>query len=184
MQRTSKVVALAAALAVFVATPLLAQAEALPADPMFAAAEDAAAYVRAMLTQAADQMSEEDYAFRPAPEVRTFGQLVGHVADSNYLFCSAAMSEESPVRGIETTLTARADLQKALADSFAYCDRAYADMTDAKAKTMVRLMGSQRPVLAVLLFRTHHIALHYGNAITYMRMRGMVPPSSQRMPGD
>lgn len=151
-------------------------------DPMIASVQDGASYVREMLTKAADQMSEEDYAFKPTPEVRSLGQLLAHVADANYGFCSAVKREKAPVSGVEKTKTTRDDIQKALSESFAYCDGAYADMTDAKAKTMVEFMGKARPALAVLNFRNYHSLLHYGNVITYMRLRGKVPPSTEPAP--
>lgn len=182
MHTTMHALRFAGLLAALATSPLPGQTEAASPDPMIGAAKDAAGYMRGMFTRAADQMSEEDYAFRPTPEVRSFGQLLAHVAESNYTFCAAARGEQSPVRDVEKTRTSRAEIQKVLAESFAYCDEAYASLTPARAAAMVQLMRQPRPVLAVLLFRTHHAALHYGNVITYMRLRGKVPPSSQQMP--
>jgi uncharacterized damage-inducible protein DinB len=125
-------------------------------------------------------MSEENYAFKPTPEVRSFGQLIGHVADSNYMICGAAAGEKPGAGGVEKTATTKVALQKALAESFAYCDKIYADMTDAKGMEMANFFGSQQPKLAVLAFNTSHDYEHYGNIVTYMRLKGMVPPSSQR----
>lgn len=182
MPRKTKTFGAAALLAALAATPLLAQAEPGQPDPLIASVQDAAGFVKDMFTKAAEQMSEEDYAFKPTPEVRSFGQLLAHVADSNYWFCSAAKGEKRPVGDVEKTKTTRADIQKALSESFAYCDGAYAPMTDAKAKTMIEFMGKPRPTLAVLIFRTHHTVEHYGNVVTYMRLRGKVPPSTQPQP--
>ena len=162
--------------------PLAAQAAATEPDPLIGSAADAAGFFKDMFTKAAEQMSEEDYAFKPTPEVRSFGQILAHVADSNYWFCASVKGEKPRADDLEKTKTTRADIQKALAESFAYCDGAYAGMTEAKAKTMLPFRGKPRPALALLLFRTHHAALHYGNVITYMRLRGKVPPSSQVEP--
>lgn len=185
MPKKTKTFGVAAILATLTlaAAPLPAQTEPAQPDPLIAAAVEAAGYVKDVLTKAAEQMSEEDYAFKPTPEVRSFGQLLAHVAGSNYWFCSTVKGEKQPVSGIEKTKTTKADIQKALADSFAYCDGAYAAMTDAKARTMIDFMGKPRPALAVLIFGTHHNIEHYGNVITYMRLRGKVPPSSQAQPG-
>ncbi|HVF59611.1 MAG TPA: DinB family protein [Thermoanaerobaculia bacterium] len=161
------------------ATPLPAQTEPGQPDPLIQSAVDASSYMKGVFTKSAEQMSEEDYAFKPTPEVRSFGQLLAHVADTNYSFCAAAKGEPQPVSGLEKSKTTRADIQKAVAESFTYCDGAYAGMTDAKARTMVQFGGKPRPALAILLFRTHHAALHYGNVVTYMRLRGKVPPTSQ-----
>jgi len=178
MMQTFGVAAMLATLTL-AATPLPAQTEPGQPDPLIKSAVDASGHFKGLFTKAAEQMSEEDYAFKPTPEVRSFGQLLAHVADTNYWFCAAAKGETQPVSGLEKSKTTRADIQKALAESFTYCDGAYADMTDAKARTMVEFMGEPRPALAVLFFRTHHAASHYGNAVTYMRLRGKVPPSSQ-----
>ncbi|HEX5760316.1 MAG TPA: DinB family protein [Thermoanaerobaculia bacterium] len=179
MPRKTKTYGIAAILATLAAAPLPAQTEPGQPDPLIGSAAEAAGYIKDVFTRAAEQMSEEDYAFKPTPEVRSFGQLLAHVADSNYWFCAAVKGEKPPASGLEKTKTTKADIQKALAESFAYCDGAYAAMTDAKARTMVEFMGKPRPALSILIFRTHHGALHYGNVVTYMRLRGKVPPTSQ-----
>ena len=169
----------AAVLTAVATTPLRAQAPTAPPDPMLASMQQAAVHVRGVFTTAAEQMSEEDYAFKPTPEVRSFGQLLAHVADSNYWFCSTATGETAPMSGIEKSRTTKAEIQAALAASFAYCEQAYAAMADdAKAKRMAPFMGTPRPALVILNFRTYHSLLHWGNAITYMRLRGKVPPST------
>lgn len=178
MSKTMKTIGIAAVLTALVATPLLAQTPDQP-DPMTASLQEAARHVRSVFTQAAEEMSEEDYAFKPTPEVRSFGQVLAHVADTNYWFCSTVNREMSPVSKIENTKTTRADIQTALTESFEYCEAAYAAMADtARAKTMVEFMGKPRPAMVVLNFRTYHSLLHWGNAITYMRLRGKVPPST------
>src|SRR5262249_41888879 len=137
---------------------------------------------RDYILRAADKVSEADYGFRPTDEVRTFGQIVGHIADDQYLFCSAALGEESPgPASVEKTQTTKAALIAGLKAAFAYCDSAYAGMTDAKGAEVVRFFGGM-PRLAALAFNTSHNAEHYGNMVTYMRLRHIVPPSSERPP--
>jgi len=75
---------------------------------------------------------------------------------------------------------AKADLQKALADSFAYCDKVYSIMSDAAGLQTVNFFGGQQTKLTVLSFVNNHGFEHYGNIVTYMRLKGMVPPSSQK----
>ncbi len=178
MPQTMTRLTIAAVLTTLAATPLPAQTEAVQPDALIDSFVDASAYVTAMFTQAAEQMSEEDYAFKPTPEVRTFGQILAHVADSNYVFCSRAKGEAPPAGDIETTKTTKAEIQKALSESLAYCDGVLAGMTDERASATAEFMGKARPVLAILMFRAHHSLLHYGNVITYMRLRGKVPPST------
>ena len=86
------------------------------------------------IVRAADKMPEENYGFKPTEDIRSFGQLVGHVADAQYGFCSGAVGEKSPAtESVEKTKTSKADLVQALKDAFAYCDKAYGGMTDANA---------------------------------------------------
>src|SRR5271170_2979179 len=90
---------------------------------------------------AAEKMPEQNYSFKPTPEVRSFGQLVGHVADAQYFFCSTATGEANPVKDIEKTKTSKADLVAALKDGVAYCNKAFDSMTDAKGSEMVKLFN-------------------------------------------
>lgn len=171
-----KVTAVALIAAALSVAPLGAQG----GDPMTKATKAAFDGVKGYITKAAEQMSEENFAFKATPDVRSFGQLIGHVADANYMICGAAAGEKPPAGGIEKSATTKAALQKGLAESFAYCDKIYAGMTDAKGTEMVSFFGNQQPKLAVLAFNTSHDYEHYGNIVTYMRLKGMVPPSSQR----
>ncbi len=178
MSSKTATIGIVAILATLAVMPLPAQAPSVRSDPGLMAAGQAAAMTKLWLTKAADQMSEADYAFRQTPEVRSFGQLLAHVADLNYHFCACGIGAQQPVPDVEKNSTARTDIQQAVSASFAYCEGVYADMTEAKARTMVKLMGSPMPALAVLIYRTHHLSLHYGNVVTYMRLRGRVPPST------
>ncbi len=134
---------------------------------------------RSNVVRAAEKMPEENYSFKPTPEVRSFGQILGHVADAQYLFCSAAFGETNPAPGIEKSKTSKADLVKALNDAFAYCDKAYSAMTDAHAADMVKFFGRDQAKLTVLAFNSAHNMEHYGNLVTYMRIKGLVPPTSE-----
>jgi uncharacterized damage-inducible protein DinB len=129
---------------------------------------------------AAEKMKAEDYDFAPTSGVRTFGQLVGHVADAQYLFCSAAGGETNPAPGIEKSKKTKDDLVAALKDAMAYCDKVYAATTDSNATQIVKFFGGERTRLNVLSFNTTHNYEHYGNMVTYMRMKGLVPPTSER----
>jgi uncharacterized damage-inducible protein DinB len=130
------------------------------------------------LIASAEQMPEEKYAFQPTQDVRTFGQLIGHVANASYFFCSSAIGEESPASTNLEEATSKADLVKGIKDAFTYCDKAY-QMEDAKAMEQIKFFGQDGSRLWVLNFNVAHNAEHYGNLVTYMRMNEMVPPSSQ-----
>jgi uncharacterized damage-inducible protein DinB len=132
------------------------------------------------VTAAAEQVPDSSYSYRPVPTVRTFGQLVAHIAGSQDMFCAQALGEQAHASDeIERTITEKAALVAALKASTAHCQKAYA-MTDADAmKRTVRTFAGERSALWALLYSTVHDNEHYGNIVTYMRMLGMVPPSSQ-----
>jgi hypothetical protein len=162
------------------------------ADPIVGSARVAYDEMKRYIVAAADEMPEKDYGSKPATipaadkqEIRTFGQIIGHVAQENFMFCASAQAQTAPAgtETIEKTRTSKADLQKALADSFSYCDRAWAGTTDRTAATpgkypdYIPLPAPTR--LGALVFNSSHDAEHYGNLVTYLRARGLVPPSSQ-----
>ena len=168
-------------------TLMLAMVVALGAAPLMAAESpitDATKGIfdglKGNLTKAAEQVSEADYAFKATPEVRSLGQILAHVADANFAMCSGVAGKNPMSESVEKTKTSKADIQKALVDSFAFCEKAYAGLTDASAADMVEFFGSKRPKLGVLEFVNNHNAQHYGNIVTYMRLKGLTPPSSQR----
>ncbi len=134
---------------------------------------------KAWVLGSAEKMPEENYSFKPTEAIRSFGQLVGHVADAQYLFCSVAIGEKNPAPKIEQTKTSKADLIAALKDSFAYCDKAYDSMTDAAAAQTVKFFGRDLPKPIVLSFNNMHVSEHYGNIVTYLRLKNIVPPSSE-----
>ena len=140
------------------------------------------ARLKTILISSAEKMPEENYSFKPAESVRSYGQLVGHVADAQYLFCSIALGEKNPAPKIEQTKTSKADLITALKEAEAYCDKAYDSMTDASGAQMVKLFGNDTPKLDVLTVNNMHNMEHYGNLVTYMRLKNIVPPSSEPRP--
>jgi uncharacterized damage-inducible protein DinB len=137
------------------------------------------ANARDNLLRAAEKMPEENYSFKPAESVRSFAQLVGHVADTQYLFCAAATGEKPDPTAIEKTRTAKADLIESLKAGFAYCDAAYDSLTDANAASPVKFGGNDWTRGGILNVNNTHDMEHYGNMATYLRMKGLVPPSSE-----
>jgi uncharacterized damage-inducible protein DinB len=171
-----KIYATFAALSMF-ALPLAAQ------NALTASHKGLFAIAKGNVVKAAEKMPEENYSFKATPDVRSFGQIVGHVADAQYLFCSAAMGEKNPSPGIEKSKTSKADLVQALKEAVGYCDKAFEAMTDAKAADTVKFFGRDTTRMAVLSFNTAHTMEHYGNIVTYMRLKGLVPPSSEGQRG-
>ena len=136
--------------------------------------------VKGILVRSAELMPEENYGFKPTESVRSFGQILGHVTDAQYTFCSRVLGETRPALKIEETKTSKADLIAALKAAGAYCDRAYDGMTDASAVERVKLMGGDPPKLGVLAVNNTHSIEHYGNLIVYLRMKNIVPPTSDQ----
>ncbi|MDR1990871.1 MAG: DinB family protein [Acidobacteriaceae bacterium] len=135
-------------------------------------------------TEMADKMSDADYAFKPgtAPELRNFGQLLGHLANAQYGSCAAMLGQPNPNQGhnLETELKTKAEFVKAMNDSFALCDRAFAALSEQNKDEMVAQGQGQISRGALLA----NVAIHgnemYGTASVYMRAKGLVPPSTER----
>jgi uncharacterized damage-inducible protein DinB len=163
----------------FATLPAIALPLAAQSNPLSAGEKTIYTIVKNNVTKAAAKMPEENYSFKATPDVRSFGQLVGHVADAQYMFCSAASGEKNPALGIEKSKTSKADLIQALNDAFAYCDKVYDGMTDAHAADIVKFFGQEQAKLTVLAFNNAHNDEHYGNMVTYMRLKGLIPPSSE-----
>lgn len=135
--------------------------------------------IKMVLLRSAEKVPEESYGFKPTEAVRSFGQIVGHVADAQYSFCSIVLGEKNPALKIEETKTTKADLIAALKAAFAYCDKAYDGMTDSSGAQIVKLFGNDTPKLSVLTVNQMHNMEHYGNLVTYMRLKNIVPPTSE-----
>jgi uncharacterized damage-inducible protein DinB len=135
--------------------------------------------IKGTLLKAADEMSDADYSFKASPMERTYGAIVGHIADMQFGLCGNAKGEQKK-SDAEKTKTTKADLVAALKESFDYCDGAYDSLTDADAATMVTLFGPRKATkLAVLNFNIAHDNEMYGQMVVYLRIKGLVPPSSQ-----
>jgi uncharacterized damage-inducible protein DinB len=135
--------------------------------------------VRNNVMKSAEKMPEEHYGFQPTPEVRTFGQLVGHLADAANNYCAASLGAPNPNPGIEKSKSSKADLVAALTAALEFCDGAY-KVNDAQALEIVKYRNQERSRLSLLVYNSFHLNLHYGNAVTYMRLKGITPPSSER----
>ncbi len=146
------------------------------ANPLSNEVREAYQKVRGYILASAEKMPEENYTFRPAPRVRTFGEIVGHVAQEQYLFFCGPVKGEHKAADIEKTLHTKRELVAALQDSFAYCDAVYDHMTDAEAVEKVEGGGTK---LRLLWQNVLHDGEHYGNIVTYMRIKGLVPPSTE-----
>jgi uncharacterized damage-inducible protein DinB len=135
-----------------------------------------------MLLLSAVKMPEEFYGFKPTDADPGFGQMLAEVANWQYGNCSAVLGEKNPKPKIDATKTSKADLIAALKDAFAYCGQAYDGMTDESAAQLVTFSGPMGPVPTpkqqLLNINMGLNSLHYGNLMIYMRLKNIVPPSS------
>ena len=136
-----------------------------------------------IVTRALEKMPDEHFNFRPTPEVRTFAEVAGHIADGNFLLCRAAHENKFEImREHEHRPGTKADLLAAFKRSLEYCDAAFDATTDANGTTAVKVGENSYPKLMVLDWAVSHSWEHYGNLVTYMRLKGIVPPTSETAP--
>lgn len=169
----------ALAFALALALPVAAAAQ----DPLSRALSQQWDGAKGNLEASADQMPEADYGFKPVDSVRSFGAILSHVAGANYVFCAPALGTKAPYAEdhFEKTAKSKPEIVKALRESMAYCDKAFAALTDLSAGEMVpAAFGSgQTSRASALLGNVGHLQEHYGNLVTYFRVKGLVPPSSR-----
>src|SRR3954464_14786681 len=177
MRRSLLLLAVAAPLA----APLAAQQQqaADPSRAAVAAARSSWITAHTNIVRSAEQMSEVNFGFKPVETVRSFAQIVAHVADDEMGWCAQILGEPVKQTQFEKTLTAKADVVKAIKDAGAYCEKAYA-ITDAQAAQVTTIWGGQQAKIRGLMDNAAHDWEHYGNIVTYLRIKGIVPPSSQR----
>ncbi|GEM_PF-114032 len=148
--------------------------------------------VKNNILRGAEKMPEEHYAFKPAPDVRSFGQLVAHIADGQFFLCSAVGKQPNPnganlgpgdlSQAIEQGKSTKAHLTTALKDSFAFCDPIIGALADPVLKEPVKVLGRDRQKAGPATLMLIHLWEHYGNMVTYLRIKGLVPPSSEPAP--
>jgi len=165
----------AVAAAIAAAAPLAAQN-----NPFSADAKQSYTGIKNTLLKAADKMPEQFYSFQTTPKVRTYAQILTHIADTQMMLCGIAKGEQKA--GNAGSKTSKADVAAALKASFDYCDTVYDSITDADGAMKVTMFGRQMTKLGVLNFNTAHDNEMYGTAVAYLRLKDIVPPSSEGRP--
>ncbi|HWE51540.1 MAG TPA: DinB family protein [Bryobacteraceae bacterium] len=163
----------------FITLALLAAgiASAQTQNPIVNSSKASFAEVKDYVLRSAEKVPENLWSFQPTPDVRTFGQLVAHIGDGQYEICGAVGTPTN--KNIEKTAKGKAATIAAVKEAFGYCDAIYAKMTDATAGQVVTMFGQKSSRIGVMETNTAHTNLHYGNMITYMRIKGIVPASSE-----
>lgn len=176
MRRTLAVVAV-------LAFALPASPQAADANPYTTAIRRQFGRIAGVVIRAIEKMPDEHLNFRPTPEVRTFAEIGGHIADGNFLLCRTAHENKFEImREHEHRPGTKADLLAALKRSVEYCEAAFDATTDANGTAQVKIGENSYPKLMVLDWAVSHSWEHYGNLVTYMRIKGIVPPTSEPAP--
>jgi hypothetical protein len=141
--------------------------------------------VKRNIKESAELMPEGNYSFKPTPDVRSFGEILAHVAGASFELCASAKNEPAPFTedAFLGKMTTKAQIMKVTTDAIMYCDGAFAAVTDGNAGEMVvqPFGGSKRTTrINSLIGQIGHDNEHYGNLVTYFRLKGMVPPSSRK----
>src|SRR4029079_13393658 len=168
-------------LAVAMAGPAAAQTSANPVSDGLRGQWDG---IKRNIQQSAELMPDANFDYRPVDGVRSFSEILAHVAGASYAICAAAKNEKSPYAEdhFDKNAKKRADIVKATTEAIAYCDAAFTALTDASAGQNVPNPFGSSPMTRAeaLVLQIGHDNEHYGNLVTYFRMNGIVPPSSRR----
>jgi hypothetical protein len=173
----SRIATLAMAAALAAAAPASAQT---PANPLSANFKASWTNISGLLSRMAEKMPEENYRFKPTPEMADFGARIAHAITFNMRGCSTAKGEQKPL--MFSAAPTRAEVLAAMKETNAYCDGVFNALTDADMMTMVAGgRGGPRPKFAILQGTVlEHSQEMYGYMAVYLRLKGIVPPSSDR----
>ena len=158
---------------------VFAQSEAPKPDVVVASSKGFYTYAKTEVMKAAEKMPAEHYSFRPTDDVRSYAEVLGHIADATYGICGGAIGKKGPEGSVEKTKKTKPEVMTALKDAFTFCDEVWAGMTSAKMLETAKMFGGEKTRVSILDFNTGHTYEHYGNLSTYLRMKKIVPPSSE-----
>jgi len=125
------------------------------------------------IMKSADAMPESKYSYRPTKDVRSFAEILDHVADISYFLCSSVKGEANPSTAPATG--SKSKMKARLKGAFEYCDGVYSGFTDAHLNDPADFFGVKTNKMFLLTQLANHDALHYGNLATYLRLNGLVP---------
>src|SRR5882757_5173859 len=182
MQRMRMVCAVAGLVGCMASGVVLGQAPAAaPTGPTGPAAEVQRSYaaLKANILKAADNTPAEDYPFKPTPEIRTFARVVNHISEAQLRGCGTANGTKELAK-VPPETADKAVIVEALKASYAECDKAYAALTDANLSDQFTLGPAKRSRIGLLWGNVSHDNEQYATLALYMRLKGLVPPSSEK----
>ena len=150
-------------------------------SPLASEVQGAYARVKPNIVKAAEKMPPEDYSYKPTPDIRTFGRVVNHVTEAQFHICAASNNTApSDAQKVPPDTADKATILAALNASFAECDKAYAGVTDANMTEMLQAGPAKRSRLSMLWGNVSHDNEQYATLALYLRLKGLVPPSSEK----
>lgn len=147
------------------------------AEPVTSEAKASYGRVKGFILKAADAMPESNYSFKPAAEIRNFGQLFTHIAESQMRTCSGL--NNAAKQSDAATKTSKTEIIAAIKASFDECDKAFDSVNDASAAQTTGAGRGMRTKIGSLYGTVAHDNEMYGVIGVYMRLKGLVPPSSE-----
>ena len=136
--------------------------------------------LKANILKAADKMPAEDYTYKPTPEVRTYARVVNHITEAQVHTCDAANGGAASAAKMPAETAGKAEIVEALKASFSTCDKAFAATTDASMGEMLTMGQMKRSRTGLLWGVISHDNEQYATLALYLRLKGLVPPSSEK----
>jgi hypothetical protein len=165
----------------FAVAGLMISGTALGQSPLASEAQGSYARIKPNILKAADKMPAADYNYKPTPDIRTFARVVNHVTEAQLHICGAANNTDaSTLPKVPAETADKAAIIEALKASFAECDKAYAGLTDANMAEMLQAGPAKRSRLGLLYGNIAHDNEQYATLSLYLRLKGLVPPSSEK----
>ncbi len=149
-------------------------------SPLPSEVQTAYSRIKVNVLKAADKMPPEDYSFKPTPDIRTFARVVNHVTEAQFRICGASNHTDPAGQKVPQETADKAAIVEALKASFAECDKAYAGITDANMAEVIPAGPLTRSRLGLLWANVSHDNEQYATLALYMRLKGLVPPSSEK----
>jgi hypothetical protein len=157
-----------------------ASSSAATANPLSAEVQGRYAQVKGFVIKAAEAMPAENYSYKPTPDIRTFARVVNHVTEAQFHSCGALNGASGTAKAAPPETADKATIVDALNASFAECDKAYAALTDANMTEMIQAGPAKRSRLGIAWGNVSHDNEQYATLALYMRLKGLVPPSSEK----
>ena len=154
----------------------------LTVPPSGPSSEALAAYnrVKPNILKAAEKMPAENYSYKPTPDIRTFARVVNHVTEAQLHSCGALTNTKFEDSAVPPETADKATILAALKASFDTCDKAYASLSDGGILEVLSVGPVKRSRIGLAWGNISHDNEQYATLALYLRLKGLVPPSSEK----